>query len=96
MTKLTASEDFAFATAATISADLAEGARAAGCFAYFELSGDLRRVRLFGDLYFASIDDALAHFGEDVVCSEIAEDGSACDLAVVIRGALNVYSIEKV
>jgi hypothetical protein len=65
-------------------------------FAYFERLRTGHKVRVLRDLTFPTIAAALAHFGDRVIDSEIAEDGMACDLAVIVRGALNVYSIEKV
>lgn len=62
-------------------------------FGYFEFSPYTGKVRVLRDHTFPTIESALAHFGDKVVCHEIADDGMACDL-FVNTGA--VYAIELV
>jgi hypothetical protein len=64
-------------------------------FGFFEVGGNAVKRRVMADKSFATIEDAVAHFGDKVGCCDIEPDGSAADIFVTI-GMGSVYAIEKV
>lgn len=62
-------------------------------YGFFEVHPTGGKARVLRDLAFASVADAIAHFGDKVVCAEIEDDGSAGDV-FVSTGAL--YAVEAI